>query len=209
MTLPSPKESSSSPSAVTSSWECCIVARTQLGAQPEPSAWTCSCATAQLFPFTSFLNILVVTASASALTKTISFIEMTRPVFTVSLWDELWGEASLQLREKLILRAEEAGQAWNAPCPVSECHKCAAVAALSARGVKSFAYEWECFLVAEVELGNSSPCLDCRATPPFHPRDSVTGGNPQTLSLSCVDGTNFSFSMAAVTSLSHPRWGGP
>lgn len=79
---------------------------------------------------------------------------------------------SLLLRE-VNFEAEEAGQARNAPCPVAEYHNCAA-AALSARGVKSFAYEWECFLVAEAELGNNSPCSERRATPPFHPRDSVT-----------------------------------
>lgn len=111
----------------------------------------------------------MVTASASAVTKTISFTEMTPPVFTVSLWDALWGGVSLLLREKLILRAEEAGQARNAPCPVAECHNCAAAAALSARGVKSFAYEWECFLVTEVERATTHPARTAEQLLPFTP----------------------------------------
>lgn len=169
MTLPSPKESSSSPGAVKSSWECCIVARTQLRAQPELSAWTCSYATAPLLPFTSFLNVLVVTASASALTKTISFIEMTPLVLTVSLWDELWDGVSLVLRGKLILRAEEAGQARNAaPCPVAECHNCAA-AALSARGVKSLHMNGNVFCWQRQSWGTTHPARTAEQHLPFTP----------------------------------------
>lgn len=121
-------------------------------------------------------------------------------------WALRWGVLTAEREADFESRGGRTGSKCTLPCcwmpwlrsgsPVSP-------------GCKGFAYEWKCFLVADVEPGNNSPCSDCRATPPFHPRDSVTWGNPQALSLSCVHGTNFSFSTAAVTSLSHPRWGGP
>lgn len=155
MTLPSPKASSSSPGAVGSSWVCCIAVRTQLREQPEPSAWAGSYATTRLFPFTSFLNILVITASASALTKIVSFIWVALFVFMGSLWDEFRGGVSPLLREKLILRAE-AGRTGS-KCALPCCCECRCVAAaLSGRGVRGFAYECGSFLVVEVEQGNNS-----------------------------------------------------
>lgn len=75
---------------------------------------------------------------------------------------------SLLLREKLILRAEEEGQAQNAPCPVAECHSCAA-AALSARGVRVLHMNGNVFWWQRQSWGTTHPVWTAEHLLPFTP----------------------------------------